>query len=150
MAAAIPIGQYVLQTAAAVNGNYLGGPLQPAEVAAGNDMLAPGFNSSGNAQNGIKGIIGNEASAYFIQESDPGAVLIGKEVTIRVNGMRTDLDNLFVNSEGYFTAPEAKFGPWARFTANQRKIIPPGGGGSSASLKEGQQLMPDWAPGTRS
>jgi RHS repeat-associated protein len=153
-AAAIPIGQYVLQAAAAVNGNYIGGAIQPSEVAEGNDLLAPGLKFTGNTQNQIKGIVGNEASAYFVQEADPGAVRIGQEVTIRVNGERMDLDSLFVNSNGNLIAPEAKFGLWARFTANQHNIfstISPGGGwvigvpeGNAAAesgLVEGEPVM---------
>jgi hypothetical protein len=93
-------------------------------VAPGNDLLRPGAPSGGNAANQIKGVIGNEASAYFVQLSDhPGPVLLGKEVPVRVNGVLTYLDNLFITSDGYLIAPEAKFGQYARFTDNQAEIF---------------------------
>jgi len=92
-------------------------------IAPGSDLLRPGAPSGGNAANQIKGGIGNEASAHFVQLSDPGAVLLGKEVPVRVNGVLTYLDNLFITSDGYLIAPEAKFGQYARFTDNQAEIF---------------------------
>jgi hypothetical protein len=100
----------------------------PSVPAAGNDLLAPGAASGGTVANQIKGIIGNEASVVLFQEVNPGAVLIGKEVGFRVNGMLTEIDNVFVSSEGNLVGIEAKFGQYAGFTPNQAAIYPPGGG----------------------
>jgi len=102
--------------------------LEPDEIAAGNDLLAPGTPSGGTAANPIKGVIGNETSAYLFQEIDRGAVLLGKEVGVRVNGTLTYLDNLFLDSDGNLVGIEAKFGQYARDTPNQRLVYPQGGG----------------------